>query len=348
MLLKVGELAKRCGLTVRTLHHYDDLGLLSPSARSDSGYRLYNRNDVARLHQIQALRRFGLALADIGAVLANPDSKLQSIIERQIRTLDDRISQSIVLRDRLVSLNEQLSRGEEPELADWLKTLEMMTMYDKYFSKEEQKRFALLNTADNSTHEEWQELARQVGKAMNNGTAPESREAQELAKRWMSMMTRDTQGDPRLLAKLNDMHLNEPEIQKASGVSLEMLNYIRQAFAESKFVLYRKYLSPDEFQFLRENFLKRTHEFPALIAKIHQHMEDGTPPDDPQMQALAHYWLELFRSYASENPETQMKICDAYAKEPALAEGMQVSPTLLAYLNQTMAAIGVWPPGREG
>ena len=56
MLLKVGELAKKSGLTVRTLHHYDAIGLLTPSARADNGYRLYNRDDIARLHRIQALR----------------------------------------------------------------------------------------------------------------------------------------------------------------------------------------------------------------------------------------------------------------------------------------------------
>ena len=66
MRLKVGDLAKRSGLTVRTLHHYHAIGLLTPSARADNGYRLYDRNDIARLHQIQALRRFGLSLTEIG------------------------------------------------------------------------------------------------------------------------------------------------------------------------------------------------------------------------------------------------------------------------------------------
>ena len=49
MQLKVGELAKRAGLTVRTLHHYDEIGLLTPSGRSERGYRLYNRDDIERL-----------------------------------------------------------------------------------------------------------------------------------------------------------------------------------------------------------------------------------------------------------------------------------------------------------
>lgn len=59
LLLKVGELATRTGLTVRTLHHYDTIELLKPSARSEASYRLYNQDGVARLHAIQALRHMG-------------------------------------------------------------------------------------------------------------------------------------------------------------------------------------------------------------------------------------------------------------------------------------------------
>jgi DNA-binding transcriptional MerR regulator len=80
MMLKIGELGKHTGLTVRALHHYDAIGLLKPSARSDAGYRLYNRHDIARLHQIQALRKFGLSLADIGVYLARPDQPLATVV----------------------------------------------------------------------------------------------------------------------------------------------------------------------------------------------------------------------------------------------------------------------------
>jgi len=75
MPLTVGELARRCGLTVRTLHHYDAIGLLKPSLRSDAGYRLYDRDSVERLHRIQAPRQLGLPLADIGTVLSGPGSR---------------------------------------------------------------------------------------------------------------------------------------------------------------------------------------------------------------------------------------------------------------------------------
>jgi DNA-binding transcriptional MerR regulator len=63
--LKVGELAKRTGLTVRTLHHYDEIGLLKPSLHTEAGYRLYTRGDVARLQQVLSLRQLGFALEEI-------------------------------------------------------------------------------------------------------------------------------------------------------------------------------------------------------------------------------------------------------------------------------------------
>ncbi|TNY04356.1 MerR family transcriptional regulator, partial [Escherichia coli] len=65
----VGELAKRAGLTVRTLHHYEELGLLNPSGRSDAGYRRYSEADVLRLHRVLALRDAGVPLKDIVPLL---------------------------------------------------------------------------------------------------------------------------------------------------------------------------------------------------------------------------------------------------------------------------------------
>src|SRR5205809_357472 len=74
---QVGELARATGLTVRTLHHYDGIGLLVPSARNHAGHRRYTDSDVRRLHQIVALRGFGLGLAEIREVLdvSGPDPR---------------------------------------------------------------------------------------------------------------------------------------------------------------------------------------------------------------------------------------------------------------------------------
>jgi MerR family transcriptional regulator, thiopeptide resistance regulator len=337
MLLKVGELAQRCGLTVRTLHHYDSIGLLAPSARSDSGYRLYNRDDVARLHEIQALKRFGLSLADIGTVLADPGQNLASIVERQIESLAQQIEEGKKLHSRLSDLHQQLKRGEEPELSDWLMTLEMMTMYDKYFSAEEIERLPLLNARETAITAEWASLVNSVREAMESKISTESPDAQALARHWMAMLVRDTNGDPRLVAKLNAMQYQEPEAQEKSGITPEMMAYIQRAFSESKLAIYEKYLSPEEFQFMRENYGERGAEWPPLIGAIRQYLEDGIAPDDPKMKLLATQWMELFRSYAGDNPQTHAKIRAAHQAEPQLLEGTFIDKTLLGYVAQAIS-----------
>jgi len=70
--LKVGELARTSGLSIRTLRFYDHIGLLTPSRRSPAGHRLYDDADVRRLYRICLLRDTGLPLAEIGRALYEP------------------------------------------------------------------------------------------------------------------------------------------------------------------------------------------------------------------------------------------------------------------------------------
>jgi DNA-binding transcriptional MerR regulator len=75
--LTVGQLAERFGVTVRTLHHYDEIGLLVPSDRSAAGYRLYTEADVTRLRHVVVYRRLGFALEDITLLLDDPSADLR-------------------------------------------------------------------------------------------------------------------------------------------------------------------------------------------------------------------------------------------------------------------------------
>src|SRR5258707_13337974 len=86
---KVGELAKRTGVSVRALHHYDEIGLLSPSHRTSGGHRLYTEVDVARLQQIRSLRELGLGLDDIAKSLSDPALTLRRVVELHVARLRD-------------------------------------------------------------------------------------------------------------------------------------------------------------------------------------------------------------------------------------------------------------------
>ncbi len=338
MNLRVGELARRSGLTVRTLHHYDSIGLLRPSARSDAGYRLYGRKDIARLHQIQALRGLGVSLADIGAILDRPGLSLPRLVEQQIRLLDRQIAQQRLLRERLAQLHGQFLDGEVPELADWLTTLEMMTMYDRYFSPEELA--ALPFYQDGATkREEWTALAREAETLMRQSASPRSEAAQALARRWMCALERDTAANPAWLVKLNDMHAHEASLQAQLGITPAIGAFIMTAFAESRLALYERYLSADEMTFMRGHYAQRMQAWPALLADLRQAMDDGMAADSPQARQLAGRWLELLRGYAGDDPETHRKIRLAHEREPTLNEGTWTTPALLAYLAQAVAAL---------
>src|ERR1700752_2858938 len=79
----VGEVAELAGVSVRTLHHYDELGLLCPSERSGAGYRLYSYDDLARLQEILIWRQLGFSLAEIVLLLDDPGHDRLAALERQ-------------------------------------------------------------------------------------------------------------------------------------------------------------------------------------------------------------------------------------------------------------------------
>ena len=87
-LLTVHEVAARAGVTVRSLQHYDRIGLLVPHARSAAGYRLYSAADLARLQQILLFRELEFPLGDIRRILDSPDYNLNEALDQQISLLE--------------------------------------------------------------------------------------------------------------------------------------------------------------------------------------------------------------------------------------------------------------------
>ncbi|MEV4461974.1 MerR family transcriptional regulator [Microbispora sp. NPDC049633] len=75
----IGELARATGMTVRALHHYDEIGLLTASERTPSGHRRYSERDLRRLYRVRALRALGLSLEEVAAVLAGAADDPESL-----------------------------------------------------------------------------------------------------------------------------------------------------------------------------------------------------------------------------------------------------------------------------
>src|SRR3954452_25254118 len=138
---RVGEVAAATGLTVRALHHYDEIGLLAPCARTEAGYRVYSDDDLRRLYRIVALCRLGLALADIRALLDGDDARtdVRTLIGAQLERLDAEAAARTALRARLTRLLAALDGasgdGAAPDLS--LEAIEGMPMMERYYTPEQ-------------------------------------------------------------------------------------------------------------------------------------------------------------------------------------------------------------------
>jgi DNA-binding transcriptional MerR regulator len=111
--MTVGELAEVSGVTVRTLHHYDEIGLLVPSLRSDAGYRIYTDAEIDRLQAILTYRELGLGLGDIATAVDAPEASV-GILGAARKRIDERIAKLITIARSLEAAIAH--EGQEPTM----------------------------------------------------------------------------------------------------------------------------------------------------------------------------------------------------------------------------------------
>jgi DNA-binding transcriptional MerR regulator len=245
--LKVGELARRTGLTVRTLHHYDEVGLLTPHRRTAAGYRLYGPEELSRLTRILVLRRLGLTLDEVRSWLDDPEMSLERTLDLQIERLRNEIEGSKALLRKLETVaalvREAPDSGSDSRrgLGERLiETVEMMTMYEKHYSAEQLR--ALEKRAEELGPDRIREVEQQVwpnliaeGRAaMGRGVDPASDEAAGLAERWMGLVAEFTGGDPGIAKGVRRVWESDDAPRRETGIDAEMFGWIQRADAARK------------------------------------------------------------------------------------------------------------------
>ena len=212
--LKVGALARRTGLTVRALHHYDEIGLLVPSRRTSSGHRLYGEADLARLQHIASLRHIGLGLAEIKECLDRPDATLDGALQMQLDKIDEEIGRQAELRTLVVRLRDRLASPGGVTVDELSRTIEITLRNRRYFSPEELGKLEgrareVGAEGMRAAGEAWEELFAAFRDAMERGVAPDAPEVRSLAGRARDLVAAFTGGDPRIASSLGEMYRSE-------------------------------------------------------------------------------------------------------------------------------------------
>jgi DNA-binding transcriptional MerR regulator len=162
----VGEVAELAGVTVRALHHYDELGLLTPSGRSEAGYRLYSYEDLARLREILIWRALEFSLTDIGSLLDDPGHDRLIALERQRELIEREIDRLGTLAAAVDAAIAARRNGAQ---------LEVTTMFEGFDSSEYEDE-ARERWGDTEAYQESARRTREYGEAEWNEIRRESSE----------------------------------------------------------------------------------------------------------------------------------------------------------------------------
>ncbi len=236
-LLRVGQLARRTGLTVRTLHHYDQIGLLFPARRTPSGHRLYGNAEVHRLQQIRSLRQLGFSLNEIAACLDEPEYSLAEVLRLHIEALDEQIEMQRRLRSRLKGLADQLASVGSVSMDGLIQTIEVTTMIDKHYTPEqleylEARRRSVGEDRIRAVQDEWANLFARFAAAREQGADPTDEPVLALARAARRLIAEFTGGDPGIQRSLTKMHHADPNTMYARwGVAPEVAEYMGNAMA---------------------------------------------------------------------------------------------------------------------
>ncbi len=238
----VGDVSEMTGVTVRTLHHYDEIGLLRPSGRSDAGYRLYAYADLTRLQEILVWRALGFSLNDIQATLDDPAYDRIAALRRQ-RELVERESERLgALRaalDSAIAAEEKGTTMQEHAMFEGFdpaeyeeEVRERWGHTDAY--RESTRRVAAYGEADwREIRAEWDAIVTELAAAMAAGEPAAGERATAAAERHRQHITRWFYECPHAMHKgLGEMSAADPRFARNyDQVAPGLAGYVRDAFA---------------------------------------------------------------------------------------------------------------------
>lgn len=233
---KIGELAKRTGITVRTLHHYDAIGLLSPSRDPQNGHRRYGVQDLERLLRIRALAQLGLSLPEIGRSLDVPQRELAELLREQLARLRRQLTEQQRLLHRLEVISVRLDCGETFAAEDLLDAIEVNMDIEKYYSPEQLATLRahaenLGDEAVRAAEKEWPELIARMRTEMERGTSPSTPQVAALARRWRELMQMFSGGDAAIETTVAKTYNKEPGLAAKMGLDADLFAYTGRAIA---------------------------------------------------------------------------------------------------------------------
>lgn len=216
---RIGELAEAAGMTVRALHHYEQIGLLVPAARTSGDHRLYGEADVERLYRIRALRGLGMPLDDIRRAL-DDGAALAEVLRAHLDRVEVELERVTQLRDRLRSITSDGCAGSD----DLLATLNAMSRVERHAHARRPR------DGHEDVESRWRALAERLRACMAAGDAPASERVRAAASEARELIEAFADGDAAILGDLARLRESDPP-RDLAGWDPELVRYLHTALA---------------------------------------------------------------------------------------------------------------------
>lgn len=249
----IGELAAATGVTVRTLQHYDNIGLLPTSGRTDGGRRYYTKEDMLCLEQIIFYKSLGFSLQEIrDKVVKRPKfSQIEQILHEQEVVLYRKIEDAHVSLASIEAFRTAIAAGNYPSwqlLTGFIRSLRNSNLLDwgQYTFSDAQKEMLGKHVSQKEAfdfYHTWRAIALKAVTLAASGVAPEDPAAQELAEAWWNMVLEATKGDVERIhafAQIQEDRASWPEGDRdlmdasQSFIDLSVKHYLKSRPKASK------------------------------------------------------------------------------------------------------------------
>lgn len=216
---RIGELARATGVTVRTLHHYEQVGLLAPAGRTEGGHRVYDETDVARLYRILALRGLGLSLDDVRRSIDEGGTLAETLREHLARAAVE-AERAAALHDRLRRLCGAPDGPIDPD--ELVATIEAMSRLERHAAARRRNRAA---AETERAGRAWRELAVELRACREAGEPPRGARARALAARAQELIRAFAEDDAAVVDALARVRAVDPP-RDLAGWDPQLIRYL--------------------------------------------------------------------------------------------------------------------------
>lgn len=236
----IKQFAELTNVTVRTLHHYDQIGLLKPRKHPENDYRIYTQDDLLRLQQIVTLKFMGFSLRQIGELITRENFEIRRSLKIQIEAIKDKASSLQLAYKALRQVSDLLEKEGRVDWKKIIKIIEVIQMgeetkkewQEQYFSEEELKTFQEIGQKYTLEQIEdyqnrWKELIDEIKR--NLEVDPGSDIAQELLQRSKALMD-EAYGDyPQLKKRIGEAYEQDVIPEQYNMLGKDILEFMKKA-----------------------------------------------------------------------------------------------------------------------